>query len=92
MTPARILACEPQHQLLNLQGKRRPPTPARRLAPLPAHRRPIPTQQRPWSDQTCTARAEWQVTSCRCEQGPISRPKVRPRDLPAQNFELMPQH
>lgn len=32
------------------------------------------------------------MTSCRCEQGPISRPKVRPRDLPAQNLELMPQH
>ena len=52
----------------------------------------MPTQQRPWSDQTYAARAEWQVTGCRCEQGPISRPKLRPRDLPAQNLELVPQH
>jgi hypothetical protein len=32
------------------------------------------------------------MTRCRCEQGRISRPKVRPRDLPAQNLELVPQY
>ncbi len=39
MTPARILACEPQHQLPHLKRQRRPPAPCRRLPPLPSHER-----------------------------------------------------
>jgi hypothetical protein len=32
------------------------------------------------------------VTGCRREQGPISRPRLRPLDLAAQNLELMAQY
>jgi len=32
------------------------------------------------------------VAGCRREQSPISRPKLRPRDLAAQNLELMAQY
>jgi hypothetical protein len=32
------------------------------------------------------------VTGCGCQQGPISGPKLRARDLAAQDLELMAQH
>src|SRR6266536_837485 len=92
VAPARILAREPQHQLLDLCRQRRSSAPSRRLPPLPTHKRSMPTQQRPRSNQACIACATRQVTgSCR-EQGPISRPELRPRDLAAEKLELVAQH
>src|SRR3989442_7343103 len=52
----------------------------------------MPRERRPWGDKTFTARAAWQVTRRRREQGPIGRPELRPRHLAAQNLELVPQH
>src|SRR6266496_6167130 len=52
----------------------------------------MPTQQRPRSNQACAARRTRQVTRSGCEQGPICRPELRPRDLPAEKFELVAQH
>ena len=90
MAPARILAREPQHQLPNLSRQ----APAVRAGPAPAatsgDERSMPTQQRPRSHQACTARGTRQVTGSCCEQGPIG--KLRPRDLPAQDLELVAQH
>ena len=51
----------------------------------------MPTQQRPRSDQTRAARGAWQVAGRRREQGTISGAKLRPRDLAAQNLELVAQ-
>jgi hypothetical protein len=51
MTPARILACEPQYQLPNLGRQARPSASAHRLSPLPADERLMPAQQRPRSHQ-----------------------------------------
>src|SRR6266487_6734740 len=52
----------------------------------------MPTQQRPWSNQACTASGTRQVTGSCCEQGPISRPELRPRDLATEKLELVTQH
>lgn len=52
----------------------------------------MPTQQRPRSNQACTARGTRQVTGSCCEQGSISRPELRPRDLAAEKLELVAQH
>jgi hypothetical protein len=90
--PTRILAREPQHQLPNLSRKRRPSAPSGRLPPLPTHKRPMPTKQRPWSHQQHTQRRPGQVTSDGRQQRSISCAKLRPRDLAAENLELVTQH
>jgi hypothetical protein len=92
VTPARVFACQPQHQLLNLNRERRPTTPAGRLPPPPSHERPMPTQKRPWSDQPCAAQWTRQVAGRRREQGPIGGRELWPSDLAVQNLELVPQH
>jgi hypothetical protein len=33
-----------------------------------------------------------QMNGCSCQQSPVSHPKLRPRNLPAQDRELVPQH
>jgi hypothetical protein len=32
------------------------------------------------------------MAGCGCQQGPISHAELRPRDLPAQDLELVAQH
>jgi hypothetical protein len=51
----------------------------------------MPPQQRPRSDQPRATRRAWQVARCRREQGTISGAKPRPRDLAAQDLELVAQ-
>jgi hypothetical protein len=65
LAPARVLAGKPQHQLLNLDRKRRPTTPHRRLPPLASHKRPVPAKQRPWSDHpgSRSGRGSWQAAA-----------------------------
>jgi hypothetical protein len=91
MAPARILACQPQHEGPHLGRHGRAPALARRLPPLPAHKRAMPPQQRPRSDQPRPTRRAWQVARRRREQGTISGAKPRPRDLAAQDLELVAQ-
>jgi hypothetical protein len=91
MAPARILACQPQHQGPHLRLDSRASAPNGRLAPLSAHERPMPPQERPRSDQTCSARGGWQIAGRRREHGPISRAKLRRRALAAQHRDLVAQ-
>ena len=51
MTPARILAREPQYQPPNLRRQARPSAAAHRLSPLAANERLMPAQKRPRSHQ-----------------------------------------
>ena len=51
----------------------------------------MPAQQRPRSNQTRAARAAWQVAGRPSEQGTIGGAKLRPRDLAAQDLELVTQ-
>jgi hypothetical protein len=92
MTPARILACEPQHQLTNLRRQLRPPAPAGRLPPFPADERLMPAQQRPRSHEKHASWRARQVGRRGCKQGPIRHPEFRPHELPAQDLELVAQH
>jgi len=91
MAPARILACQPQREGAHLGWHGRAPALAGRLSPLPAHKRPVPAQQRQRSDQTRAARGGWQVAGRRREQGTIGGARLWPRDLAAQNLELVAQ-
>ena len=50
----------------------------------------MPTQQR--TNQACTARGRRQLTGSCCEQGPIRRLELRPRDLAAEKLELVAEH
>jgi catechol 2,3-dioxygenase-like lactoylglutathione lyase family enzyme len=63
-----------------------------RLAPLAAHERAMPPQQRPRAEQTRGARGAWQVAGRRREQGTICGAKPRTRDLAAQNLKRMAQN
>jgi hypothetical protein len=91
MAPARILACQPQHERAHLGWHGRAPALAGRPPPLPAHERAMPPQQRPRSDQPRPTRQARQVARRRREQGTISGAKPRPRDLAAQDLELVAQ-
>jgi hypothetical protein len=84
MAPARVLACQPQHEGPHLGRRGRAPALAGRLPPLPAHKRAMPPQERPRSDQTLPTRQAWQLARRRREQGTISGAKPRPRDLAAE--------
>src|SRR6266511_332485 len=92
MAPARILAREPQHQLANLSRERRPSSPSGGLPPLPAHERAMPTKQRPRRHQQDAQRRPRQVTSDGRQQGSISCATLLPRNLAAENLELVTQH
>jgi hypothetical protein len=51
----------------------------------------MPPQQRPRSDHTRAARRARQLARRRRKQATISRAKLRPRHLAAQNLELVAQ-
>jgi hypothetical protein len=91
MAPARILACQPQHDGPHLGWHGRAPALAGRLPPLPAHKRAMPPQQRPRGDQPPFARRAWQLARRRREQGTISGAKPRARDLAAQDVDPVTQ-
>ena len=91
MTPARILACQAQHEGPQLGRQRRASARAGRLPPLPPHESAMPPQQRPRGDQARATRGAWQVAGRRREQGPISGAKLRPRDLTPENLKLVAQ-
>ena len=92
MAPARILPREPQHQLPNLHRQARPSALAGRLSPLPANEPLVPAQKRPRSHEEYASRRAGQVARCSRKQGSINHPEFRPRDLPAQDLELVAQH
>jgi hypothetical protein len=89
MAPARILPCQPHHRGPYLSRRGRAPAPAGRLPPPPAHECAMPPQQRARSDQTRPARRAWQLACRRRQQGTISGAKPRPRNLAAQDLELV---
>jgi len=94
--PARILPCQPQHQLLHGFRCRRPARPAPALAVVPpaCNETSMPTQQRPWChrEHLSPATPGYQRGQCR-EPQPI-RPLVShgTRKLPAQHRILVPEH
>jgi uncharacterized protein YdhG (YjbR/CyaY superfamily) len=92
VAPARVLARQPQHELPNLTRQPRPSAPASGLPPLPTHQRPMPAQKRSWCHQKQIPRRARQVARCGCQQRPINRAELRPRDLPTQDLELVAQH
>jgi hypothetical protein len=57
VAPARILACQPQHHGPHIGRHARASAPAGRLAPLAAHERPMPAQQRARSDHLAATRS-----------------------------------
>jgi hypothetical protein len=75
-----------------LSRQRRTTRPASRLSPLPADHRAMPAQQRARSHKKRTPRTPWQVTGRGRKKRPISCPQPRPRDLAAQNLELVAEH
>jgi hypothetical protein len=91
MAPARILPCEAQHQDPDVGRDGRASSPAGRLPPLSAHERAMPTQQRARGDQKPAARGAWQLARRRREQGTVRGAKLRPRDLAAEDLELVAQ-
>ena len=91
MSPARILACQPQHEGPHLGWHGRASAVAGRLLPLPAHERSMPAQQRARGDQTRRTGVAWQVAGCRRKQRTIGSAKLRVRDLAAQDLELVAQ-
>ena len=91
MAPARILPRQPHHDVPYLSRRGWASAPGGRLPPFPAHECAMPPQQRSRGDQTRFARRAWQVAGRRREQGTISGAKLRPRDLAAQNIELVAQ-
>jgi hypothetical protein len=64
----------------------------RAAAAISSHERVMPPQQRARGDRTRFARWAWQVAGRRREQGTISGAKLRPRDLAAQNIDLVAQN
>jgi hypothetical protein len=91
MAPTWVLPCQPQHDGPHLGWHGRAPALAGRLAPRPAHERPMPTQRGPRSDQTRAAQGAWQMAGRRPEQGTISTAELRPRDLATEHLELVAQ-
>src|SRR6266511_2274520 len=92
MAPTRVLPSEPQHQLANLRRQFRPSTPTGRLSPLPTDKRLMPAQERPRREQKHAPRRAGEMQRRGSEQRPIGWLELRPRDLSAQDLELVPKH
>src|SRR5918994_7566525 len=91
IAPARVLACEPQHQLAQRTVRRRTTGLALQVRPSPAHQRAMPTQQRRWRDHESVSAPVRKQSSQRSDERTIGRPKPRTRMLTSQNRELVPQ-
>jgi hypothetical protein len=83
MTPAWVLARNPEHQLLHLRGQRRTSNLTGRLAPLSSHECLMPTQQCPRRHQEHGSRRARQVSGCSGQQRSIRHSELRPHNLAA---------
>jgi hypothetical protein len=91
VTPARVLAREPDDELADLAADGRAAG-AARVGPVAGNNAPVPAQQsRGRQDESAPARAGQQPARG-CEQKPVARAELGPTCLPAQHGKLVPQH
>ena len=90
--PARVLACEPQHQFADLPLQLRSATPATRIRPASAHEVAMPTNERVRRNEERPPACPWKKPTRRSQERPVSRLDRRTRDLPADDCELVPEH
>src|SRR5215204_4076101 len=91
IAPARVLACEPQHQLAQRAVCRRTAGFALRVGPFPAHQLTMPAQQRRRCYQESVSPPVREQSSKRGDERTIGGPKPRTLVLTSQNRELVPQ-
>jgi len=92
VAPARVLACEAQHELAYAAVGRRTAGSPPRLRPFAAHELAVPAQQRLWCyDQSMTSPPGEQARK-RGKERSISGPKRRSWLLSAEHGQLMAQH
>ena len=92
ITPARVLACQPDDHRSDLTADRRPPCTSWVRPSFRRHEAPVPLQQSRRRNQKQRSPDAWQKSAgCRQEHA-IAPPECRPLDLPAQHRQLMPEH
>jgi hypothetical protein len=89
--PARVLPCYLLHQRPHLIRDRRPSRPAR-IRPFPLDQAAVPGQQRARRHDAVQPQVPRQQPRQGGEDGAVSPIRPRPRDLPAQHSDLVPQH
>jgi hypothetical protein len=92
VAPTRVLTCEPHDQLAHHLIDRRPPQATARIRPVLRDKTLMPTQQRLRAHREHVPGASRQDPAQPREQQPVARREHRPRNLPPQNRELVPQH
>ena len=92
VAPARVLAREPQNQLLEFRVERRPTEPTARVGPAAGHQPAMPAQQRLRADRERRPRRSRQRPAQRREQRAISRARSRPSELAPRDRELVAEH
>jgi hypothetical protein len=91
VAPPRILAGEPNDQLLHLVGNRWPSPRCRRVGPPPTHHAPVPAEQRLRLDQEHRPADPTDVAAQRREQGAIFGLQPGPWMLATQDREFVTQ-
>jgi hypothetical protein len=92
IAPARVLARQPQDELTNATLNRWPSWRTLRLCPAATHQLPVPAEQRlRRHDHPLPASRREKPSKCR-EEGAIGCSERRPRLLPMEHRQLMPQN
>jgi hypothetical protein len=92
VAPIRILATEPKDQLPPRRVERRPARLRVRVGPAAGDELPVPAQQRLRPDAEVRLDLPGQPAAQRRQQRAVSPLQRRPRCLPAQDRQLMPQN
>jgi hypothetical protein len=92
VTPAGVLARQPQDQLAHLAVDRRPAGTPVRVGPVVGDEPSMPAQKRLRPHQERPPRATRQHPAERRENQPVPRRELRPPRLPPQNRQLVTQH
>jgi hypothetical protein len=91
VSPARVLARKPHHQLTQLDGRARATRRPVGVRPAPRHQLPMPTQKRRRCDEEGRPPLSRQHPAERGKQSPIGRTEPRTSDLTLQYAKLVAQ-
>ena len=92
VAPARVLACQPQHEFAQLAADRRSAGTPMRIGPVVRNEPAMPAQERFRPHHECLPRTARQHPTERREQQPVARLEARPVRLPTQDRQRVARH
>jgi hypothetical protein len=92
VSPPRVLACEPQHQLANVAADLWVPWTPRWMCPVSGEEAAVPCQQCSRGHEESAPTGSGEQPARRGQESPVRRSQRGARHLPAQNGQLVAEH